>query len=112
MEENNVKKEIGERIKLIRTSLGMPKEVFGRLFGATGQYVGIIEKGNSNLSMDKLVAHCEATNISADFILFGKDTEITLKTRKTIRGYTDKQIMEACDVIGKLAIFIKNGGLG
>ena len=28
MEENNVKKEIGERIKLIRTSLGMPKEVF------------------------------------------------------------------------------------
>lgn len=112
MEENDVKKEIGERIKLIRTSLGMPKEVFGRLFGATGQYVGIIEKGNSNLSMDKLVALCEATNISADFILFGKDTNLTLKTKKTLCSYTDKQLIAACDALGKLAIFIKHGGLG
>lgn len=102
-----MKKEIGERIKFIRESLRMSKEEFAKLIGVTGQYIGAVENGRSYLSIDKLIKLCQATNLSSDFILFGNDKDIRLKAKNTLTEFSDKQIREGCEILNKLALFIK-----
>ena len=49
-----MKEEIGLRIKNIRESMNMSKEEFSKLLGISGQYLGIVERGGSFLSIEKL----------------------------------------------------------
>lgn len=102
-----MKEDIGKRIKLIRQNLNMSKEEFAKLLGVTGQYVGILEKGKSYLSIDKLKKLCEISNLSSDYILFGKDTTLQSRTKETLSNYSDKQLIAACEALSKLALFIK-----
>ena len=49
-----MKKQIGLRIKNIRENMNMSKEEFSKLLGISGQYLGIVERGKSCLSIEKL----------------------------------------------------------
>ena len=68
-----LKKEIGLRIRDIRINMGLTKEKFASLLGISGQYLGIVERGNGSLSIDKLKTLCDLTNLSSDYILFGME---------------------------------------
>ena len=52
--KQNMVKEIGLRIKNIRESMNMSKEKFAKQLGISGQYLGIVEKGNSCLADQNL----------------------------------------------------------
>lgn len=39
---------------------------------------------------------------------FGKDSNITDKTKTILQSYSDEEIQEACEILGKIGIFIKN----
>lgn len=103
-----MREEIGKRIEEIRKEMKMTKEKFAKEIGISGQYLGIVEKGGSSLSYDKLKKLCDLSGYSADYILFGKDSDINNKTKKVLEGFSDKQIQEACKIISKIAIFIKH----
>ena len=103
-----MKEEVGKRIELIRKEMKMTKEKFAKEIGISGQYLGIVEKGGSSLSYEKLKRLCDLSGYSADYILFGKESDIKNKTKKVLEDFSDKQIQEACKIIGKIAIFIKN----
>lgn len=102
-----MKKAIGKRIKSIRESMGMTKEEFARCIGISGQYLGIIERGGSFLSIEKLKSLCDLTNLSADYILFGKDKNLVNDTKNTLSEFTEEQIDLGCDALKKLSLFIK-----
>lgn len=57
-QEIDLKKEIGRRIELVRKELSLTKEKFAKNIGITPQYLGVIEKGDSALSYDKLEKLC------------------------------------------------------
>ena len=59
-----MKKQIGLRIKNIRENMNMSKEEFSKLLGISGQYLGIVERGKSCLSIEKLKRLCDLTNTS------------------------------------------------
>lgn len=103
-----VREEIGIRIKHIRESMNMSKEELAKLLGISGQYLGIIERGKSCLSIEKLEKLCNLTHLSADFILFGKDSSLPETTRKLLSEYTEDQIKIGCSTLEELAIFIKH----
>ena len=103
-----MREEIGKRIEEIRKEMKMTKEKFAKEIGISGQYLGIVEKGGSSLSYDKLRKLCDLSGYSADYILFGKDSDINNKTKKVLEGFSDKQIQEACKIISKIALFIKH----
>lgn len=103
-----MKEEIGLRIKNIRENMNMTKESFAKLLGISGQYLGIVERGKSYLSVEKLKRLCDVTNLSADYILFGKDSNIQTNTNKLLSEFTPKQLEIGCDTLKKLALFIKN----
>lgn len=103
-----MKKSMGERIKNIRISMHMTKESFAKVLGISGQYLGIVERGKSSLSYEKLKILCDFTDLSADYILFGKNTSIKDTTKNVLSEFTDDQIQTACETIQKIALFIKN----
>lgn len=103
-----MKKEIGLRIKLIRENMNLSKEEFAKNIGISSQFLGMVEKGNNFLSIPKLKQLCEFTNLSADFILFGKNNNLINDTKNILQNYSETQIEIGCDIIKKLAILIKN----
>ena len=103
-----MKEEIGLRIKNIRESMNMSKEEFSKLLGISGQYLGIVERGGSCLSIEKLKRLCDLSKSSADYILFGKNTNLEHETNVILSTFTDEQIELGCDTLKKLAVFIKS----
>lgn len=103
-----MKAEIGKRIKNIRENMNMTKESFAKQLGISGQYLGMVERGKSYLSIEKLKILCDITNLSADYILFGKDNNIKNDTKEILSGFSDEQLEIGCDMLKKLALFIKN----
>lgn len=103
-----MKEAIGKRIKNIRESMKMTKEDFAKAIGISGQYLGIVERGGSCLSVEKLKSLCDLTNLSADYILFGKDNNLINSTKQKISNFTDIQIEVGCNTLKELALFIKS----
>lgn len=103
-----MKKEIGKRIKEIRENIGMTKEKLAKELDISSQYLGIVEKGNSCFSVDKLKKFCDFTNSSADYVLFGKDNNSNKQIKESISGFSNEQISIGCDMLKQLALFIKN----
>lgn len=102
-----MKKEIGQRIKAIREEKGMTKESFAKALGISGQYLGIVERGGSYLSIEKLKTLCDLTNLSADYILFGKDDSIIDNTKDFLSDFSSEQIQTGCNMLKELADLIK-----
>lgn len=54
-----LRKEIGLRIKNIRLNMNITKQKMAELLGISGQYLGMIERGEGTLSIDKLKVLCD-----------------------------------------------------
>ncbi len=102
-----MKEEIGKRIRNIRENMGMTKEKFAKLLGISGQYLGVVEHGKSYLSIEKLKVLCDLTGLSADYILFGKDNNVSSNTKELLSQFSKEQIELGCETLQKLALFIK-----
>ena len=103
-----MKEEFGLRIKNIRESMKMTKEEFAKLIGISGQYLGLVEHGKNYLSIEKLKVLCDFTNLSADYILFGKDTKIIDNTNSLLSEFTEDEIKNGCESLKNLALMIKS----
>lgn len=100
-------KEIGERITNIRISMKLNKEELARELGITGQFLGVVESGKSSLAYDKLKKLCKISGYSADYILFGKNTEAIKETKDLLEKYNQYDIEEMCEIIKSIAIMIR-----
>lgn len=103
-----LKKEIGLRIREIRLNNGLSKQAFAGLLGISGQYLGMIERGNGSLSVEKLQILCNLTNLSADYILFGKNPSLPLETKIALAEYSNEQITAGCEALKNLAVLLKD----
>lgn len=103
-----MKEEVGKRIRQIREDMGMTKEKFAKLLGISGQYLGVVEHGKSYLSIEKLKILCDITNLSADYILFGKDNDIINNTKTILSEFSNEQIEVGCEALQKLVLFLKS----
>ena len=102
-----MKEEIGERIRNIRESMNMTKETFAKKLGISGQYLGLVEHGKNYLSIEKLKILCDFTNLSADYILFGKNENLVNDTKNILSEFSENEIEIGCDMLKKLALLIK-----
>ena len=92
----------------IYSNIAGAKEEFSKLLGISGQYLGIVERGKSCLSIEKLKRLCDLTNTSADYILFGKNNNIKSETSKILESFSNEEIELGCETLKKLAVFIKS----
>ena len=103
-----LKKEIGLRLRSIRINMGLSKHKLASMLGISGQYLGLIERGNGSLSVDKLQILCNLTGLSADYILFGKDSSLPMEVKNSLSEYSDEQISAGLEALEKFALFLKN----
>lgn len=103
-----MKEEFGLRIKNIRENMKMTKEEFAKLIGISGQYLGLVEHGKNYLSIEKLKVLCDLTNLSADYILFGKDTNLIDNTSILLSEFSQEEIKNGCETLKRLALMLKN----
>lgn len=103
-----LKEEIGLRIKNIRLNMNITKQKMANMLGISGQYLGMIERGEGTLSVDKLKILCDITGLSADYILFGKDSSSTLKLSKKLADYSDEEIKLGCATLENFALLLKH----
>ena len=103
-----MQKKIGQRIRIIKKELNLSKDALGKMLGISGQFLGVIENGKSNLTYDRLKKFCEVSGYTADYILFGRDVKKIVETREELQKFSNEQIIEACELLSKIAIFVKN----
>ena len=63
--------EIGARIRSEREKLGLSREKFAEIISLSPFYIGQIERGERNMSIDTLLRISNSLNISTDYILKG-----------------------------------------
>ncbi len=102
-----MKKEIGLRIRDIREKMNLTKEELAEKLGISGQYLGMIEKGKNNISIENLKILCDLSGFSSDYILFGKEENITDNTKKLLQKFSKEQIEYGCKTLMDLALFLK-----
>lgn len=61
-----------EKIKNIRTQLGLTQQEMADCIGVSKQYLSKVEKGHTDLSKEKIVKLCSNYNVSLDWLLLDK----------------------------------------
>ena len=74
MQFNKEDIDIGERLRSIREDMHMTREEFSEKIDITDSFLGQIERGERSLSAKTLKKVVKYTGISADYLLFGKNS--------------------------------------
>lgn len=69
--QKKLQKEMGVRIKKERQYRGLKQEDCARLLGLSGSYLGLVERGERMLSLEKVIRFCQVFGMPADYLLFG-----------------------------------------
>jgi len=70
---STLNKQIGTRVRSRREYLGITREGLCNYVNISPQFLSEIERGIKGVSAETLFKLCEGLNISADFILMGKE---------------------------------------
>lgn len=70
--------EIGERVRITRISRGFSREELAELLNISTLFLGYIECGQRGMSLTTLQNMCEVLNVSADYILLGKNNFLSI----------------------------------
>ena len=74
--QNNLNNfEIGERIRGVRENMLLSREKFSEMIDISDVFLGQIERGEKSLSLKTLTKIISYTGISADYFLFGDNTQ-------------------------------------
>ena len=66
---------IGSHIQTARRRASLTQEELSESIGVTSQYLSDLERGVVGTSIPTLIKICNSLNVSADYILFGSDSE-------------------------------------
>lgn len=66
-------KDIGDRISLLRHDRGMTQEQFAEFLDVTVKHICAVECGRSSFSIPKLIHVCDVLDCSLDYLIRGKN---------------------------------------
>ena len=79
MEKNILDREIGKRVRNLRKSHGLSRDVLAEQLGITLSHMGLIERGERGLTIQKCLILGELFCVSSDYILSGRGESSNLK---------------------------------
>lgn len=99
----------GKRIKYIRENeLKMNKSQLAKEIGVSGQFLGLVESGRGNLVYRSIKNLMDLSGHSSDYILFGLDDSVISETKKYLKNYSSKELINSIDIIKKLTLLLRN----
>jgi len=97
-------RQVGARIYQLRRERKLTRAELGKLIGRSEQYVGRVERGTLVISGDVVNKLCDATGVSADFIIRG--TVDPLDIVASLRGLSHDQIQVTLDIAAEIIKFL------
>lgn len=79
--KKNINLEIGERVRRVRTQIGLSREQLSEMLDISTLFLGYIECGQRGMSLATLRKMCSVLNVSADYILSGKEESETIRKK-------------------------------
>lgn len=71
--------DIGKRIQQRRKQMGYTQEQIANMMNVSIQMVSNLERGNKSIRIENLVNLCKILQVSTDYILIGKNTDLDNK---------------------------------
>ena len=92
---------LGKKIREERLKQGLTQEVLGEKIDSTGSYIGQIERGERNASMEKVLLIAEELKISLDYLVGNTNNlrYIDEKLEEEIKGATNEQKEMLVDIM-------------
>jgi transcriptional regulator with XRE-family HTH domain len=81
-------KHVGENIRAARKKKDLTLEVLSGLSGVSESFLGMVERGASSISIETLIALCEALDVSADSLVMEGREENSRPSDKLDTLYT------------------------
>lgn len=95
--------DLGKKIKEERLRKGYTQEELGEKVESTGAYIGQIERGERNASMEKIILIAETLNVSIDYltgnICINESNQIDEKIVKVLKDATNEQKKMMIDIL-------------
>lgn len=93
---------MGNRVKLIRKSMGLNQEEFSKIFNCSNAFISAVEKDKSKLSVENLIKLLVEYNVNINYLLadigemfIGQDkADLTGINEEQLRKYFKKFIKE------------------
>lgn len=86
-----LKREVGERLRLVRRVLDLNQGEFGRRAGISPNTYNQIELGDKMPSIETAIAICEAYNISLDWIFRGEPGDMSVRLWQGIQALREAE---------------------
>ena len=92
--------EVGLRIREIRESLGLTRELFSVRCDISESFLTAVESGKKSITSKTLYKICTGANISADYIIFGKKQGYEMDTLlELFNGLDEKYLPYAVKIL-------------
>ncbi|RKI64550.1 XRE family transcriptional regulator [bacterium 1xD42-67] len=105
---DNLLKEMGKRISTRRKELRLTQEELAEKAGVTSQTISTAETGVKALRPWNIVKLCETLEISADYLLFGKVSDMDLGIMmKNISGLPSEQYRYLESIVNSFLAAVK-----
>ena len=89
-------KEVGNRIKELRTSLNYTQEYFSSQIHISTSYLALLETGRRTASIDVLAQISHTYHISIDYLLFGAKEPVQMQNYRLFQSlcsqYSEQEI--------------------
>ena len=102
---------IGERIRGEREKLRLTRETFAEMLGLSPLYIGQLERGERQMSLDTLVKVSDYLHIPTDYLIYGNTPENELEKSRinTLLNKCSKNELSLIENMMKLILSYKNG---
>lgn len=114
--EENIKRvnnqAIGERIRDVREKLRLTRENLAEMLGLSPLYIGQLERGERQMSLDTLVKVSDYLHIPTDYLIYGSTPENEREKNRiiTLLNKCSKKELSLIENIIKLILSHRNEG--
>ncbi len=90
-------KVIGARIRKLRKNNNITIERLCEIIGASPSFIGLVERGESGIGIEKLCTLSQVFHVSIDYIIKGEESEQTISSKfdelhVALFDYTEEEI--------------------
>lgn len=101
----NLQKQVGARIRELRKEQSLSQEKLAEMIGTSNSYIGYVERGERNITLQTLEKIADALNVEAKELLAYQGMPIDqriLSVIKSLEGRSDKELKRAANVLEQL----------
>lgn len=89
-----LRKEMGKRVRNLRRTSGITIDFLSEKLGITQSHLGLIERGERGITVERLLVFCEYFKCSADYMLTGKESGAKRQTTSKLASAIDLMLTD------------------